>query len=90
MIFHTYPDWSQFIRNHYWILRSVRKFNTARLRKQYRLIEKEKNRLHETGVDKEVIRLLCRHLVNPRNPHAEKRFWSAFHKTTQESLPFSG
>lgn len=83
MIFHKYPDWSAAIRNHYWILRGVRGFNTARLRKQYRLIEKEKKRLQIAGVDSEVVRLLCRHMVNPRNPFAEKRFWQAFHKSLE-------
>lgn len=82
MIFHKYPDWSAVIRNHYWILRSVRGFNTSRIRQQYRLIVKEKKRLHDAGVDSEVVRLLCRHMVNPRNPFAEKRFWQAFHKST--------
>jgi hypothetical protein len=89
MIFHKYPEWSVGIRNHYWYLRAVRKFNSAKLRKYYRLIEKEKKRLHETGVDKEVVRLLCRHIVNPRNPFAEQRFWEAFHKTTQKPLQLS-
>lgn len=90
MIFYRYPDWSAEIRHHYWILRSVRGFDSARLRKQYRLIEREKKRLYDAGVDKEVVRLLCRHMVNPRNAFAEKRFWSALHEIAQESLPFSG
>ena len=34
-----YPDWTRFIRNHYWHLRYARSFDTARIRKQYRLIE---------------------------------------------------
>jgi phosphopantetheinyl transferase len=62
------------------MLRYIRCFNEARRRKQYRLIAKEKKRLYETGVDVEVVRLLCRHMANPRNSKAEKRFWNYLHK----------
>lgn len=85
MIFHEYPRWSGAILNYYWYLRYFRSFQEARRRKQYRLIAAEKKRLHETGVDSELVRLLCRHAANPRNPHAAKRFWDALHKPAQSS-----
>lgn len=89
MIFHPYPGWTSVIRNHYWQLRAVRRFDSAGLRRYYRLIEKEKKRLHEAGVDVELVRLLCRHMVNPRNPFAERRFWDAYHKTKPKPLQLS-
>lgn len=86
MQFYKYPAWSESIRFHYWPLRYARGFDGARIRKQYRLIEKEKKRLHEAGVDREIVRLLCRHMVNPRNRKAEQRFWNAHLKSLQNSL----
>ncbi|SDZ04242.1 hypothetical protein SAMN05421754_10473 [Nitrosomonas sp. Nm58] len=60
--------------NYYWFIRSSR--NTSVQRKYYRLVAKEKKRLIQSGVDKEEIRLLCRHLSNLRNSSAEKRLES--------------
>ena len=89
MQFYQYPEWSGTIRHHYWHLRFARGFDTARIRKQYRLVEKEKKRLHEAGVDQELVRLLCRHMVNLRNQRAERRFWAAHQKSLQAVLPLS-
>jgi hypothetical protein len=36
-----------------------------------------KKRLHAKGVDLELLRLLCRHMVNLRNQKAAERFWNA-------------
>ena len=86
MQFYKYPEWAQFIQHHYWHLRFARGFDSARIRKQSRRIEGEKKRLHEAGVDRELVRLLCRHMVNPRNQRAERRFWEAHHKILQAEL----
>jgi len=86
MQFYKYPEWAQPIQHHYWHLRFARGFDSARIRKQYRRIEKEKKRLHEAGVDREIVRLLCRHMVNPRNRKAEQRFWNAHLKSLQKPL----
>ncbi len=81
MIFHQYPEWTAAIRNHYWHLRYRRGYDEARRRKEYRRIEAEKKRLQSEGVDFELIRLLCRHLVNLQNRRAELRWWSAYNGT---------
>ena len=86
MQFYQYPEWSSTIRQHYWHLRFARGFDGARIRKQYRLIEKEKKRLHDAGVDAELVRLLCRHMVNLDNRRAERRFWEAQQKSLQQPL----
>jgi hypothetical protein len=86
MIFYQYPEWSAAIRTHYWPLRYARGFDLARIRKQYRLISVEKKRLQIEGVDSELVRLLCRHMVNPRNQKAESRFWEAHLKSLQQIL----
>ena len=86
---YPYPDWSGLIRNHYWHLRYARGFVTARIRKQYRLIEKEKKRLHEAGVDGELVRLLCRHMVNLKNKPAAERFQKAYQESLQLPLAIS-
>lgn len=82
-MFFRYPDWSAELRQHYWHLRAARKFDTARMRSEYRKIAAEKKRLHSAGVDQEVVRLLCRHLANMKNRAAESRFWDAYHQTLQ-------
>ena len=87
MQFHRYPGWADTIRNHYWHLRYARGFDSARIRKQYRRIEKEKKRLYGAGVDQELVRLLCRHMVNPANRAAEKRFWEKHFELLQTTLP---
>lgn len=75
MHFYRYPEWSNGIRNYYWHLRMARGFDLAKIRKQYRRIAAEKKRLQDEGVDSELLRLLCRHMVNPRNEISAKRFW---------------
>jgi hypothetical protein len=75
MHFYRYPEWSNGIRNYYWHLRIARSFDSAKIRKQYRRIAAEKKRLQSEGVDSELLRLLCRHMVNPRNEISAKRFW---------------
>lgn len=89
MIFYRYPEWSSSIRQHYWHLRFARGFDLARIRAEYRRIEAEKKRLYSAGVDRELIRLLCRHMVNLKNQKAERRFWEAHLKTLQNQLEFS-
>jgi hypothetical protein len=86
MSFYELPEWTQYIRNHYWHLRAARSFHGARKRQEYRLIAKEKKRLQDAGVDSELVRLYCRYCVNPRNKKAEARFWQALQKSRQISL----
>lgn len=86
MQFYKYPEWSQMIRTHYWPLRYARAFDDARVRKQYRLIAVEKKRLQGEGVDSELIRLLCRHMVNPKSQKAAERFWNLHLKSLQKPL----
>lgn len=89
MSFYQYPEWAGGIIHHYWFLRYSRSFDSARRRQEYRRIAAEKKRLHEAGVDQEVVRLLCRHMVNLDNRKAEVRFWEAYQKSLQFSLPFA-
>lgn len=84
----TYPGWAIGICNHYWHLRYCRGFHAARIRKEYRRIEAEKKRLQSEGVDAELLRLLCRHMVNPRSQVAEQRFWKRLEETAQKCFEF--
>lgn len=86
MIFYRYPDWSLLIRNLYWYLRQFRSFDSVKIRKQYRRIAAEKKRLQSEGVDAELIRLLCRHMVNLKKKKAEERFWNAHLESIQKPL----
>lgn len=60
---HPYPE----LRSMYWHLRYCRNWDSAGRRKWYRRIQKEKERLVFSGSNPEFIRLLCRHLCNPRD-----------------------
>ena len=57
------------------MLRYHRDRSQAARRLYYRRILDEKKRLFLQGVDKKEVLLLCRHLSNPRNIHAEAHFW---------------
>lgn len=70
------PEWSGKLCNLYWHLRYNREWNEAKRRKYYRYVAYEKKRLYETGVDPELLRLLCRHLVNLQNKRAEAIFYN--------------
>lgn len=79
------PEWSDNLRGYYWHLRQARQWDKAKVRRQYRLIFAEKQRLIEKKIDPEEIRLLCRHLANPSKIQAE-RAWKAY--AAQLRLPF--
>lgn len=59
------------IHNLYWQIRFTR--NASVKRKYYRYVSAEKKRLEKLGVCSEEVRLLCRHLSNLSNVHAERR-----------------
>lgn len=68
------PPWSATLCNLYWRLRYRRDWQLALRRRYYRKIFDEKKRLIESGVDAEELRLLCRHLANLSNKHAQRRY----------------
>ncbi|CAG9932945.1 conserved protein of unknown function [Candidatus Nitrotoga arctica] len=86
MNFNCYPAWTSTIRNHYWYLRYARGFDLVKIRKRYRYIASEKKRLQIESVDAELIRLLCRHMVNLKNQKAAERFWNALLKSSPKNL----
>ena len=81
------PEWSGKLCNLYWKLRDNRNWKKSYRRQIYRQIADEKKRLTESGVDAELVRLLCRWLANTRNQRAEANF-RFFEK--QQKLPFDG
>jgi hypothetical protein len=70
------PEWSARIRQLYWQLRYVRKYQAAPLRKAYRRVRAERNRLEDSGLDAELVRLFCRWMADPRNEAADARWRS--------------
>jgi hypothetical protein len=84
------PKWAGKLLSLYWRLRACRAWDGARRRRYYRYIAQEKRRLLEdVGVDWEELRLLCRHLANLQNRHAERR-WETYveGRSKQFELPF--
>ena len=73
------PDMFGKLYNLYWFIRYNRR-NKPVKRRYYRYVSKEKNRLIALGADAEEIRLLCRHLANPRCEQTEARL-EAYRKT---------
>ena len=68
------PSYASRLANLYWMLRYKRARSSAARRRYYRYIADEKKRLFLEGVDKKEVLLLCRHLCNPGNKHAESAF----------------
>ena len=65
------------LRNLYWHLRRVRCFDSAARRKYYRRIRRERDRLVQSGYDRELVRLFCRYMSNPApDSPALVRLWS--------------
>lgn len=63
------------LKNLYWNLRFSRSWQKSRRRYWYRRIASEKKRLLEAGVvELEQLRLLCRHLANPRLDYRYERY----------------
>jgi hypothetical protein len=62
------------LRALYWRLRCVRSWDSAARRRIYRLISAERKKFDGLGVDQELLRVFCRHLANPADKHAEKRY----------------
>lgn len=60
------------LRNLYWRIRYHSR-NKSTKRKYYRYVFKEKQRLIESGVDREELRLICRVLAKRHCEHAERR-----------------
>lgn len=75
------------IRNHYWILRSLRplKINQARRRKEYRQIQKIKAVLIADGLDSELLRLWCRQWSSCHQAAARERFTKYLQKFDAET-----
>lgn len=64
------PAWSKPLKYPYWRIR-VEGRNQALKRRCYRLIERLKLRLVESGIDIELINAVCRYLVSLRKSAAE-------------------
>lgn len=60
------PDWSDNLRNLYWVIRVQGRIEKTR-RKFYRKVEQEKLRLAEMGINQEQIHAVCRYYSNFRN-----------------------
>lgn len=56
------PPWSRMLANYYWHIR-VEGRHKAKRRRYYRLVEKEKLRLAELGLETELINIMCKYLV---------------------------
>ena len=62
------------LRQLYWRLRLVRSWDSASRRRIYRLISVERRKFDATFFEGELLRLYCRHLANPGNKAAERRY----------------
>ena len=66
------------LANLYWRLRLCRGYQASKRRAMYRLITVERQRLVDSGYDRELVRLACRHLANPAQKPAQMRFDAAY------------
>lgn len=72
------------IRNLYWLLRNLRPWQTAKRRKLYRQIQKQKAVLISCGLDPELLRLWCRQWTACKPEAATARYHAYLQKTNTE------
>nr|CRY95482.1 hypothetical protein [uncultured prokaryote] len=64
MRFYRQPEQFRQLSSLYWKLRSLRVWDSAGRRKLYRYIRVERDRLVDSGMDAEHVRLFCRHMAS--------------------------
>lgn len=65
------PIWSNNLKHHYFMVRFNSRNKTTK-RKYYKLIEKEKLRLVESGIDYTKINAVCKYLVSLKQINADR------------------
>ena len=65
------PSWALNLKQSYFIIR-VNNRNKTTVRKHYRLIEKEKLKLVEAGIDSAQINAVCKYLVSLKQVNADR------------------
>ena len=65
------PSWAINLKQSYFIIR-VNNRNKTTVRKHYRLIEKEKLKLVESGIDSAQINAVCKYLVSLKQANADR------------------
>lgn len=73
MDFYVPPEWSGPLRNLYWFHRNIRVWQATKRRESYRLIRAERDRLEACGINRELLRLMCRWLSEPGDRFALDR-----------------
>ena len=80
------PSWAINLKQSYFIIR-VNNRNKTTVRKHYRLIEKEKLKLVESGIDSAQINAVCKYLVSLKQENADRLYISL--KTELKQLKFN-
>ncbi len=60
------PEWAENLRHLYWVIRVEGRIEAKR-RKYYRMVEREKLRLAELGINQTKIAAVCRYLCSFKN-----------------------
>ena len=80
------PSWAINLKQSYFIIR-VNNRNKTTVRKHYRLIEKEKLKLVESGIDSAQINAVCKYLVSLKQENADRLYIAL--KTELKQLKFN-
>ena len=80
------PLWAINLKQSYFIIR-VNNRNKTTVRKHYRLIEKEKLKLVESGIDSAQINAVCKYLVSLKQENADRLYIAL--KTELKQLKFN-
>ena len=81
------PTWAINLKQSYFIIR-VNNRNKTTVRKHYRLIEKEKLKLVESGIDFAQINAVCKYLVSLKQANADRLETALNIEIKQLSLKF--
>ena len=81
------PSWAINLKQSYFIIR-VNNRNKTTVRKHYRLIEKDKLKLVESGIDSAQINAVCKYLVSLKQENADRLYIALKTELKQLKLNF--
>jgi len=81
------PSWAINLKQSYFIIR-VNNRNKTTVRKHYRMIEKEKLKLVESGIDYAQINAVCKYLVSLKQENADRLCTALITENKQLTLNF--
>jgi len=81
------PSWASDLSNYYWRVR-VEGRDSSKRRRFYRYIKKERLRLVESGINKDLVNRACKYLVSLKEVNSIRYIQQSKTEVMQLELPF--